>query len=96
MNYLIGIIILLIGFGALLIHARRGQGYTGDNLLAVARELSYDVYRPEESIPDNYNVPVSQTPRGISFGSGKCIKCEHDTGNCSWVVPCKRGRYETE
>lgn len=43
-----------------------------------------EVFREEQLVPDNYNVPRSQPLLGISFGRAPCVKCNRASGNCKW------------
>lgn len=47
----------------------KAQGYTGDNLSAVQLydHAAHTVYREEQLIPDDYNVPKPQKLLGVHF-----------------------------
>jgi len=81
--------IVLLGY---MLFSLEGTGYVGDNLAAVhlynaRHDRSQEVYRSEQLVPDNYNVPRSQKLLGVSFGRAPCVRCRRDNGNCYWLYP---------
>jgi len=74
-----------------MVYSVEAQGYVGDNLSAVQIDLqsdrSQEVYREEQLVPDNYNVPRSQKLLGVSFGRAPCVKCDRANGDCKWAYP---------